>query len=129
MKIIKKVNAPKIVNQGYEITKAIMFENDSGFVLGENLKLSTSFVTWRVFDGIGGPRGYHWGHYYDDREKAIDDLSARALEYHAEYGVPIKETHIIRESIFEQMKEGAEQAAKNNATRSAPSKKPEKDRC
>ena len=38
---------PVEINQGYAIRRVIAFDNECGFVLGENPKASDPYVTWQ----------------------------------------------------------------------------------
>ena len=49
------------INQGYAIRRVIAFDNECGFVLGENPKAPDPYVTWQ-FNMRGGERNYFWGH-------------------------------------------------------------------
>ena len=53
------------INQGYAIRRVIAFDNECGFVLGENPNASDPYVTWQ-FNMRDGERNYFWGHYCDD---------------------------------------------------------------
>ena len=48
------------INQGYAIRRVIAFDNECGFVLGENPKAPDSYVTWQ-FNMRDGERNYFWG--------------------------------------------------------------------
>ena len=50
------------INQGYAIRRVIAFDNECGFVLGENPKAPDPYVTWQ-FNMRDGERNYFWGHY------------------------------------------------------------------
>ena len=55
------------------------------YALAENPK-THFFVTWERTPGNDKPgeRNYYWGHYHEDRGKAIADFCARASEKCAE---------------------------------------------
>ena len=74
------------INQGYAIRRVIAFDNECGFVLGENPKASDPYVTWQ-FNMRGGERNYFWGHYCDDARLAESDLKNRAEDYQRRYYV------------------------------------------
>ena len=59
---------------GYEITEREQV-GKMEFVLGENPNAVNPFVTWQHLEGR---TGYDHGHYFNDRDKAIADLNARA---------------------------------------------------
>ena len=61
-------------NANYTITMRIPVGNKE-FVLGENLKAPSPYVTWQH---LKGRPGYDLGHYLTDRDKAIKDLNRRA---------------------------------------------------
>lgn len=63
---------PEIV-AGYEILERVRVGNKN-FVMGYN-KEADSYVTWQQTDGC---TGYDLGHYLSTREKAVQDLHARA---------------------------------------------------
>lgn len=69
-------------NAGYAITDSVHV-GDAEFVLGEKeTKFGTMCVTWQCRDGDN----YFWGHYFDDRGAAEEDLQervAREREYQA----------------------------------------------
>jgi hypothetical protein len=71
---------------GYIIKESVVFDNDRGFALGENLNAVTPFVTWQ-FTEENGQRDYYWGHYTADGDAAKRDFDARAAQYQADYGV------------------------------------------
>ena len=74
------------INQGYAIRRVIAFDNECGFVLGENPKASDPYVTWQ-FNMRDGERNYFWGHYCDDARLAESDLKNRAEDYQRRYYV------------------------------------------
>jgi len=59
---------------GYTITERVQV-GKTLFVLGENPKAPSPYVTWQRCDGR---QGYDLGHYLTDRNKAINDLRRRA---------------------------------------------------
>ena len=75
-------------NAGYEIRHAILFDNDSGFVLGKSMG-TPLFVTWK-FDEENGKRNYYWGHYIESEAKARADFIYRAEDYVRMYKVTEK---------------------------------------
>lgn len=64
------------MNAGYAITDRITVGN-SIFALGQSETAPAKFVTWKCRTG---EKNYFWGHYYNDRMTAIEDLCQRALE-------------------------------------------------
>ena len=77
---------------GYEIKRAIFFENDRGFALGENPKAVQPFVTWQ-FTEENGQRDYYWGHYTTNSAAATRDYENRVAEYQHDYGVSEKSAY------------------------------------
>jgi len=114
----------KEVNKGYVIKRSIVFENDRGFALGENPNAVQPFVTWQ-FTEEKGKRDYYWGHYSTDGEKSSKDYDTRVSEYRQRYRFNVKEPP---KPIVVQMKEGAEQAAKDNVTQTHPKNTQKHDR-
>lgn len=82
----------KEVNAGFEIIAKVRV-GPVEYALGEQGGNFLSFVTWErtpANDG-SGPPNYYWGHYFYDRENAIQDLCTRASEKYemlAEYRKP-----------------------------------------
>lgn len=73
----KKMQKPgQEINQGYVITDRVTVGH-AVFVLGEN-KETGNYVTWQRGKDIS--KGYDWGHYFTDREKAVEDLHDRAAK-------------------------------------------------
>ena len=71
----------KEVNAGFEIIAKVQV-GPVEYALGERGGKFPSFVTWErtpANDG-DGPPNYYWGHYIDNREKAIQDFCTRASE-------------------------------------------------
>lgn len=69
----------KEVNESYQILAKVQV-GPVEYVLGELDGKFPSFVTWErtpANDG-DGPPNYYWGHYFDSREKAIQDFCGRA---------------------------------------------------
>ncbi len=79
-------------NQGYEIIKAVMLENDRGFALGHHPTAPSPYVTWACYDDKDGQRQYEWGHYGSDRAALEQDFAARVQEYQRLYNVGVKQT-------------------------------------
>ncbi|MBV7276105.1 hypothetical protein I6U48_24770 [Clostridium sp. PL3] len=76
--------------KGYEIKRAIVFENGRGFVLGENPQAVQPFATWQFTEDESGRRDYYWGHYITDKAAATRDYANRVSEYQHDYGVSEK---------------------------------------
>ena len=71
----------KETNAGYEIIAKVLV-GPVEYALGELDGKYPSFVTWErtpANDG-DGPPNYYWGHYFDNRDKAIQDFCNRAEE-------------------------------------------------
>ena len=71
---------------GYEIKRAIAFENNRGFALGENPQAVSPFATWQ-FTEENGNRDYYWGHYATDKNAATRDYENRVSTYQHDYGL------------------------------------------
>ena len=71
----------KEVNEGYQII-AKVHVGPVEYSLGELGGKFPSFVTWeRTPSNDGdGPPNYYWGHYFNDRNEAIQDFCSRAEE-------------------------------------------------
>ncbi len=92
--------------------------------LGKSLNERGLYVTWQ-FTEENGQHDYYWGHYTADGEAANMDYESRVADYQRRYRLTEK---VTPKSIFDRMKEGAQQAAKDNAARPISPKKPEQDR-
>ena len=79
--------------KGYEIKRAIAFENDRGFILGENPQAVQPFATWQFTEDASGRRDYYWGHYATDKAAATRDYENRVAEYQQDYGVSEKSAY------------------------------------
>ena len=79
--------------KGYEIKRAIVFENDRGFALGENPQAVQPFTTWQFTENASGRRDYYWGHYTTDKAAATRDYGNRVSEYQHDYGVSEKSAY------------------------------------
>lgn len=79
--------------KGYEIKRAIVFENDRGFALGENPQAVQPFATWQFTEDASGRRDYYWGHYTTDKAAATRDYKNRVSEYQYDYGVSEKSAY------------------------------------
>ena len=71
----------KETNAGFEIIAKVQV-GPVEYALGERGGKFPSFVTWERTPANDGdsPPNYYWGHYIDNREKAIQDLCTRASE-------------------------------------------------
>ena len=72
----------KEIVQGYEIKRAITFENNRGFALAENPNAPEPFVTWQFKENEKGERDYYWGQYFSNNETATRNYELRADSYH-----------------------------------------------
>jgi hypothetical protein len=79
--------------KGYEIKRAIVFENDRGFALGENPQAVQPFATWQFTEDASGRRDYYWGHYTTSKAAATRDYENRVSEYQHDYGVSEKSAY------------------------------------
>lgn len=73
-------------NAGYEITRAILYDNDRGFAIGENPAAPSPFVTWQ-FTEEQGRRDYYWGRYFNTEADAVGSFLDRTSGYERQYGV------------------------------------------
>jgi hypothetical protein len=78
-----------ITNAGYEITRAILFENDRGFAFAHNPVAASPFVTWQMFND-NGRLSFESGNYYGTEEKALVDIISRVNGYKETYGLEEK---------------------------------------
>jgi hypothetical protein len=67
-------SAPQEKVAGYAISERVKVGKKT-FVLAENPKAVSPFVTWQQLEGRSG---YDLGHYFSDRDKALADLHTRA---------------------------------------------------
>ncbi len=67
-------SAPKETVAGYTISERVKVGKKT-FVLGNNPKAVSPFVTWQQLEGRSG---YDLGHYFSDRDRALADLHTRA---------------------------------------------------
>ena len=66
--------------QGYQLQRAIQFNDDRGFAIGHNPVAVQPFVTWQ-FTVENGKRDFYWGHYKSDEKSAGDDYAVRVATY------------------------------------------------
>jgi len=83
----------KDIVHGYEIKRAVTFDNNRGFALAENPNAPDPFVTWAFTEGKDGNRDYEWGHYKTSVEAAARDYENRIGEYFDDYGVYEKDAY------------------------------------
>ena len=86
-------NTQKEVIHGYEVKRAITFENDRGFALAENPNAVDPFVTWQFTEEENGKRDYYWGHYCTNEDTAVNDYVLRVAEYAEKYGLSEKDAY------------------------------------
>lgn len=67
-------------NEGYDISQAVLFDNNTGFVVGESDTAAHPFVTWRMFNDQG-TLAYETGRYFDDEASARYDYKNRVDDY------------------------------------------------
>jgi len=71
--------------QGYEIVRAVQFDNDRGFAIGLNPHAVNQFVCWQ-FTTENGSRDVYWGTYSDEFIDVALNYTARVLVHMSEYG-------------------------------------------
>jgi hypothetical protein len=84
-----------MVNAGYEIQRAVLFDNDRGFVFAHNPNAASPFVTWQLFND-NGKLSYESGHYFSTDEKMLVDYITRSEDYKETYKLtekPMPEPH------------------------------------
>lgn len=62
---------------GYELTRAVMVDDDTGYALAHNPDAVAPYVCWQ-FKVRDGERHYNWG-VYGSRQTAIDSFNARVF--------------------------------------------------
>lgn len=75
-------------NEGYAITRAILYDNDRGFALGVNPGAPAPFVTWQ-FTEEHGKRNHYWGRYFNTEGEAVKNFLDRTGDYERQYGVEV----------------------------------------
>ena len=65
---------------GYEIIRAISFDDQRGFAIGLNPDAFETLVTWQ-FTVEDGKRDFYWGHYSGELSRAAEDYIARVIVY------------------------------------------------
>ena len=73
-------------NAGYEIKRLLLYDDNKGFALGENLRAPDPYVTWKVTEEQGR-RSFDWGHYFTTERAAVKDFLKRAGDYEKENSV------------------------------------------
>jgi hypothetical protein len=76
-----------VVNAGYAVTQAVMFENDLGIVLAHHPDAPSPFVTWRFGIDDEGGKWYEWGNYFSTENRAKIDYISRVGDYTERYGI------------------------------------------
>jgi hypothetical protein len=69
-----------LVNAGYEIKQAVMYNNDEGFALAHNPKAVQPFVTWE-FRSDNGSFDCFWGNYFGTERDAHIDYIERTIQH------------------------------------------------
>ena len=64
--------------QGYEIVRAVEFNDQRGFAIGLNPDAVNQFVAWQ-FTTENGARDYYWGKYSDEFADAALNYTARVI--------------------------------------------------
>ena len=95
----------KEVNAGYEIIAKVNV-GPVEYALGELDGKFPTFVTWErtpANDG-DGPPNYYWGHYFDSKDKAVQDFCDRASEKYtmlAEFRKPPIKAQLAAKPVHE----------------------------
>ncbi len=61
---------------GYEITRAIMVDENQGYALAHNPDAVDPYVCWQFYIR-DGERSYNWGHYANNEQTVVDNYIAR----------------------------------------------------
>lgn len=75
-------------NAGYEIKRLLLYDDNTGFALGENLRAPDPYVTWKVTEEQGR-RSFDWGHYFTTERAAVKDFLKRAADYEKDNSVSL----------------------------------------
>ena len=75
--------------QGYEIIRAIAFDDQRGFAIGYNPSAVTPYVCWQFTSAENGHRDYYWGTYSGSDKYAEDNFRARIIVHMS--GEPVRE--------------------------------------
>ena len=65
-------------NAGYEIKRLLLYDDNKGFALGENLRAPDPYVTWKVTEEQGR-RSFDWGHYFTQKAAATIPSVSRTM--------------------------------------------------
>lgn len=89
---------------GYEIVRAVTFDNQRGFAIGLNPNAANTFVAWQ-FTVENGRRDYYWGHYADELGSAAQSYIARTLVHMSDNGArempnPLAAAEMSREQNY-----------------------------
>ena len=79
--------------QGYEIVRAIAFDDQRGFAIGLNPNAPSQFVCWQ-FTEENGSRDFYWGTYTDEFQSAGDNYAARVLVHMSDSDVKEVYNHL-----------------------------------
>ena len=66
---------------GYDIKRAILFDNDRGFVFAHNPQAASPYVTWQFTNENGKFDDCYWDKYFGNEEDALANFVERANEY------------------------------------------------
>jgi hypothetical protein len=69
-----------LINTGYTVSQAVLFDNDRGFALAHSPTAPDKFVTWQ-FTNDNGNIDFYWGRYVGTEERAKVDFINRAADY------------------------------------------------
>ncbi len=78
----------KLLPQGYRVRSSVLFDDGTGYIIGENQAAKSAFVTWQLHGEHGRPQYYN-PRFHADWESAEQDLNSRTEKY--------KQVHAIRE--------------------------------
>jgi len=79
--------------QGYEIVRAISFDDQRGFAIGLNPNAPSQFVCWQ-FTEENGSRDFYWGTYTDEFQSAGDNYAAQVLVHMSDSDVKEVYNHL-----------------------------------
>ena len=79
--------------QGYEVVRAISFDDQRGFAIGLNPNAPSQFVCWQ-FAEENGSRDFYWGTYSDEFQSAGDNYAARVLVHMSDSDVKEVYNHL-----------------------------------
>jgi hypothetical protein len=128
-------------NTDYEITQAVLFDNDRGFALAHSPTAPANYVTWQ-FTNEDGKFNHYWGRYIESEERALIDYISRVADYKETYKVTEKpfpitaaEVGTASPSVPAPESENGEKPsvmekirAAQNAPKEPPKPKPERDK-